>query len=68
MDLSHTQGFSVNDGIDPTTCLLSYINVNTVVQSVASLGTGALVEKVDIESAYRLILVSPDDCPLLAVK
>ena len=67
-DLSHPQGFSVNDGIDPATCSLSYVTVDTVAQAVASLGRGALMAKVDIESAYRLIPVHPDDRPLLAVE
>ena len=35
---------------------------------VARLGPAALLAKVDIESAYRLIPVHPDDRPLLAMK
>ena len=66
-DMSHPPGFSVNDGINPATCLLSYVTVDTVAQAVASLGRGALMAKVDIESAYRLIPVHPEDRPLLAV-
>ena len=34
---------------------------------VVSLGRGALLSKVDIESAYRLILVHPEDRPLQAI-
>ena len=66
-DLSHPPGGSVNDGVNPQHCSLSYVTVDTVASVVASFGTGSLMAKVDIESAYRLIPVHPDDCPLLAV-
>ena len=35
---------------------------------VAQLGPGALLPKVDIESAYRLIPLHPQDCPFQAVQ
>ena len=66
-DLSHPPGGSVSDGVNPQHCSLSYITVASVASVVASLGTGSLMAKVDIESAYRLIPVHPDDRPLLAV-
>ena len=61
-------GRSVNDGIDPRLCSMSYITVDSVARTLASWGPGALMAKVDIEAAYRLIPVHPDDCPLLAVR
>ena len=64
-DLSHPCDMSVNDGIDPALCSLSYVTVDTVARAVQALGTGTLMAKVDIESAYRLIPVHPDDRPLL---
>ena len=66
-DLSFPEGSSVNDGIDPTICSLSYTNVEEVADLIARLGTGALLAKVDIESAYRLIPAHPDDRLLLAL-
>ena len=67
-DLSYPPGRSVNDGIDPDLCSLSYISVDQVAEVAAQLGRGALMAKIDIESAYRLILVHPHDCPLQAVQ
>ena len=64
-DLSHPPGVSVNDGIDPACCSLTYLSVEAVAQEAAVLGTGALMAKVDVESAYRLIPIHPDDHPLL---
>ncbi|KAL5468945.1 hypothetical protein EMCRGX_G030105 [Ephydatia muelleri] len=55
----------VNDGIDPVLCSLSYVSINTVAAIVVSLGAGSLLAKIDIESAYRLVPVHPDDRPLL---
>ena len=47
---------------------LSYVTVDTVARVVQALGTGTLMAKVDIEVAYRLILVHPDDRPLLSFR
>ena len=59
---------SVNDGIDPALRSLSYVSVDTVAAAAAAFGPGALMAKVDIESAYRLIPVHPDDHCLLDVE
>ena len=67
-DLSFPPGQSVNDGIDPALCSLAYTTVDQVAEVVAELGTAALLAKVDIESAYRLIPVHPQDRPLQAVR
>ena len=67
-DLSFPHGQSVNDGIDSTLSSLSYIAVDDIAAVVTHLGPGTLLAKVDIESAYRLIPVHPQDRPLLAVR
>ena len=56
-DLSFPRGRSVNDGIDPSLCSLSYTTVDDIAATMATLGVGALIAKVDVESAYRLIPV-----------
>ena len=68
MDLSFPHGQSVNDDIDPSLCSLSYTTVDDIAAVVAQLGTGALLAKVDTESAYQLIPVHPQDRPLQAVQ
>ena len=44
------------------------ISVDTIAQRVASLGRGSLLAKIDIESAYRLIPVHPENRCLLGVR
>ena len=65
-DLSYPPGYSVNDGIDPDLCSLSYCTVDHVAAVAAAYSRGALLAKIDIESAYRLIPVHPLDRPLQA--
>ena len=67
-DLSFPPGASVNEGIDPTICSLTYTSVDQVAAVAASYPPGALLAKVDVESAYRLVPVHPTDRPLLAVE
>ena len=68
MDLSFPNNASVNMGIDPTLCSLSYTRVNEVAATVSQLGVGTELAKADIKSAYRLVPVHPDDRPLLAMQ
>ena len=65
IDLSHPEGNSVNDGIPPDLCSLSYSKVDQVVQGVLELGKGAEMAKIDIKSAYRIVPVHPQDRPAL---
>ena len=67
VDLSHPSAFSVNDFMEPELCSLRYTSVDEVVQVILSLGQGAQMVKVDIESAYRTIPVYPTDWLLLGM-
>ena len=67
LDLSYPSGASVNDGIEPELCSLKYTSVDEAVRIVCQLGAGALLAKFDVESAYRLIPVHPDDRMLLGM-
>ena len=67
-DLSFPPGFSVNDGISSALCSLSYISVDTAAAAITSLGQGTLLAKIDVQAAYRLIPVHPDDRPLLGIE
>ena len=61
IDLSSPVGCSVNDVIDPSLCSMSYmyITVEDAIQEITKLGKGALLAKLDIKDAYRMILVHP---------
>lgn len=67
LDLSSPEGNSVNDGINPELCSLSYVSVDDAARTVAGLGRGALLAKVDIKSAYRMVPVHPEDRMLLGM-
>lgn len=67
-DLSSPEGSSVNDGIAPHLCSVTYASVDDAVRSVCRLGRGALLAKFDLQSAYRLVPVHPVDRLLLGVK
>ena len=62
-DLSFPPGQSVNDGIDPEFCSLTYTTVDRVAEIAASVGRGTLL---DIELACRLIPVRPTSGHALA--
>ena len=51
----------MNDGINSNLCSLHYTSIEDVATVAAQLGRVALLAKIDIESAYRLISVHPED-------
>ena len=68
VDLSALFGESVNDGISAELSSVKYTRLQEVVQHVASMGTGAMLAKFDIKSAYRLVPVHPADRDLLGMQ
>ena len=68
VDLSHPSGESINDGVDPALCSLSYPSVDEAARIIADLGRGTILAKLDIESAYRNMPVHPEDRPLLGME
>ena len=56
VDLSSPEGKSINDGIATELCSLSYTRVDDVVKGICQAGPGALMAKIDIKSAYRIIV------------
>ena len=59
----------MNDGINSNLCSLKYTLVDEVADIVARLmGRGTLLAKIDIEAAYRIIPVQPQDIILQAVE
>ena len=67
VDLSHPDQRSVNDGVRPEWCSLTYVRVEDVVRRLLQLGVGAKMAKIDIKSAYRIVPVHPDDRHLLGM-
>ena len=55
LDLSFPCGHSVNDGINKEEFTLTYSKVSDAISLIVKTGRGALMGKVDIKSAYRII-------------
>ena len=68
VDMSSPRGQSINNGISEELSSLSYISVDDVARVVALLGKNTLLAKVDIKSAYRMVLVHPQDRMLLGME
>ena len=68
LDLSSPEGHSVNDAISRDLCSLSYISVDDAAKAVTRVGRGALLAKVDIKNAYRIVEVHPEDRLLLGMQ
>ena len=68
VDLSHPEGLSVNDGIEAELCSLQYTSVDAAVTRVLAKGQQeVMLSKFDIESAYRMVPVHPEDRHLLGM-
>ncbi|XP_069133139.1 uncharacterized protein [Argopecten irradians] len=63
--LSYPLGSSINDGIDPEDATVSYQSIDDAMSLIKRFGSGALMAKSDIESAFRLIPIHPNDYELL---
>lgn len=66
--LSYPSGSSVNDGIDPAFASVKYSSFDNAVNMIKKLGKGALIGKMDIKSAFRLLPIYPGDFSLLGIK
>lgn len=51
----------MNDGIKPELCFLSHASVDNAVVTITCLAKGTLFIKLDLESAYQIILVHPEN-------
>ena len=67
-NLSYPDGNSVNTFIDRNVASVKYASFDDAVQKVLQLGRGSLMAKTDIDSAFRIIPVNPDDFNLLGFK
>lgn len=66
--LSYPTGNSINDFISKDDFRLTYITVDTAIATIKRLGKGCLLSKVDVESAFRIVPVHPDDWHLLGMQ
>ena len=60
-NMSFPGGSSVNDRISEKLCSISYIGVQDAIHGILTYGKGALLAKVDIRNAHRVIPTHPGD-------
>ena len=65
--LSHPSGDSVNDFIDPALSTVRYASFDDAVALLLRVGCSSLLAKTDIDNAFRLIPIHPDDHALLGM-
>ena len=68
LDLSFPSDHSVNDGISKSDFPVVYSTVQDAIRMIIRTGKGALMAKVDIEKAYRIVPIRPEDRYLLGMK
>lgn len=66
--LSFPEGSSINDGIAPENVSVKYQTITDAIGLIKYFGKGALMAKTDIENAFRIIPIHPDDHDLLGMK
>jgi hypothetical protein len=72
LDLSspHNEGeiISVNSAIDKEDYSLQYVTIDDAIRVICKLGRGAILIKVDVKDAFRILPVSPTQWPHLCIK
>ena len=66
--LSYPQGFSINDSIPPELSSVSYATIQDAIAFIQSSTSSVFMAKLDVESAFRIIPISPEDRPLLGFR
>ena len=67
MHLSAPTGNSINDYITPEDYTLHYSTIDDAVRLISQYHTGAMMAKVDLKSAFRLVPVCRQDWELLSL-
>ena len=66
--LSYLHGNSINSFMDPQDISTSYQSFNNALAIIAKYGHRAYMPKGDVESAFRIIPIAPEDWHLLGIK
>ena len=67
-NLSYPIGDSVNDYIDSELCSVNYSTFDDALKVISAKGEGALMAKMDVSNAFRLLPICPQDFCLLGFK
>ena len=64
--LSHPEGGSVSDFIDPEIYPIQYTKFDKAIKMIQNLDLEPCLVKVDVQGAFRFMIISPYNFPLLA--
>lgn len=65
--LSYPPECSVNSFIDEKFCKVQYTSFDSILDKIFELGPKALLGKIDVKSAFRLLIIHPADFDLLGI-
>ena len=66
--LSHPPNKGINSYIDHDFCKVNYSSLDSILEMIYNGGKSAELAKIDIKSAFRLLIVNPADFDLLGIK
>ena len=66
--LSFPKGSSINDGIAAADTYVHYQSIDDAIHCIKTFGKASLMSKSDIESAFRILPIHPNDYELLGMK
>ena len=66
--LSFPKGTSVNDGISSENSSVQYATIQDAISCIKRAGRGCFLAKTDIQNAFRIIPIHPDDYALLGMQ
>ena len=66
--LSYPQGDSINTFIDSEFSTVQYTSFDKVLSTINEIGKGALLARMDVKSAFRLLILNPDEFDLFGFK
>ncbi|XP_033758566.1 uncharacterized protein LOC117340891 [Pecten maximus] len=65
--LSYPKGLSINDGISPASSTVQYATISDAIGHIKQQGQNSFLAKTDIESAFRIVPIHPDDRRMLGL-
>ena len=65
--MSSPKNVSINDNICRQHTHVAYSSMEDAAHLMQHLGINALLAKIDVKEAYRIISIHPDDCPFLGL-
>ena len=66
--LSYPQGDSINTFIDSEFSTVQYTSIDKVLSTISEIVNGALLARMDVKTAFLLLILTPDEFDLFGFK